>query len=190
MSEELILLIGERIKSLRARKNFTLDQLAGKAAVSKSLISQIENNRVVPSLPVLLALIHSLDVGVKDFFEEMEDYFSNEHVIIIRNNQGTVFQKEPEKGLKYKRLLTKNILSQTIDIVLIEIKPGAARKKYIKTEAFECKYVLSGTVAYQIENNTYNLEPGDVIFFDGRVRHRLKNSGKTEAKLLVFYFFS
>jgi transcriptional regulator with XRE-family HTH domain len=190
MSEELILLIGERIKNLRARKNITLDQLARKVAVSKSLISQIENNRAVPSLPVLLAVIHSLDVSVKTFFEEMQDYFSNEHVIIIRKDEGMVFQKEPERGLRYKRLLTKSILAQTIDIVVLELKPGAGRKKFIRTDAFECKHVLAGNIEYEIEKNKYLLQEGDTLFFDGRARHRLKNTGRTDAKLLVIYFFS
>jgi len=190
MSEELILLIGERIKNLRTQKNITLEQLANKAAVSKSLISQIENNRAVPSLPVLLTLIHSLDVSVKSFFEDMQDYFSNEHVIVIQKNEATLFQKEPEKGLRYRRLLTKSILAQTIDIVLLEIKEGTGRKKFIQTEAFECKHILKGSVEYQIENNIYRLEEGDTLFFDGRARHRLKNVGKGNAEMLVVYFFS
>lgn len=190
MSEELILLIGERIKHLRTRKNITLDQLARKAAVSKSLISQIENNRAVPSLPVLLSLIHSLDTSVRTFFDEMQDFFSNEHVIIIKNGAGSVFQKEPENGLRYTRLLTKSILAQTIDIVMLELKPGASRKKFIRTDAFECKFVLSGSIEYEIEKNTYQLYAGDMMFFDGRARHRLKNTGKSDVKLLVIYFFS
>ncbi len=190
MSEELILLIGERIKNLRTQKNITLEQLANKAAVSKSLISQIENNRAVPSLPVLLSLVHSLDVSVKDFFDDMQDYFSNEHVIILRKGEGSVFQKEPEKGLKYRRLLTKSILTQTVDIVLLDVKAGAGRKKFIQTDAFESKFVLSGSIEYQIEKNTYHLEEGDTLFFDGRARHRLWNSGRKDAQLLVTYFFS
>lgn len=190
MSEELILLIGERIKKIRTDKSITLDQLAQKAAVSKSLVSQIENNRAVPSLPVLLSLIHSLDVSIKTFFEEMQDYFSNEHVIIIRKGDGAVFQKEPEKGLRYRRLMTKSILAQTVDIVILELKPGAGRKKFIQTDAFECKHVLSGNIEYEIEKNTYKLAEGDTLFFDGRARHRLRNTGKTDASLLVMYFFS
>jgi transcriptional regulator with XRE-family HTH domain len=190
MSEELILLIGERIKSFRQRNNITIDQLAKRAAVSKGLISQIENNRAVPSLPVLLSLIHSLDISVKTFFEEMHDYFSNHHVTIIRKGQGAVFHKEPEKGLRYRRLLTKNLLTQTIDIVILEVKAGTGRKKFIRTEAFECKHVLSGAVEYEIEKNTYSLREGDTLFFDGRAKHRLRNAGKIDAQLLVIYFFA
>ena len=41
MNEELLLLIGDKIKSKRTAKNITLEQLATLAGVSKGLISQI-----------------------------------------------------------------------------------------------------------------------------------------------------
>ncbi|HEY1201370.1 MAG TPA: helix-turn-helix transcriptional regulator [Niastella sp.] len=46
MHEDLILLIGQNIKSKRTEKNITLEELANRAGVTKGLISQIENNRL------------------------------------------------------------------------------------------------------------------------------------------------
>ncbi len=71
----------------------------------------------------------------------------------------------------------------------MELKPGANRKQFIRTEAFECKHILKGSIEYQIENTKYQLEEGDTLFFDGRVRHRLRNTGKDTAEILVVYFF-
>lgn len=189
MSEELLLLVGEKIKQKRVEKKITLEQLAQKAGVTKGLISQIENNRSVPSLPVLFALIHSLGENVKDFFEDLHDYHSNGHVVIIQPKEHVPFQKEPVKGFQYSRVFTKSVMSQTVDIVILELKPGANRKKFIQTEAFECKYILDGSIEYQVENNLYSLKTGDTLFFDGRAKHRLKNTGKTTARILVIYFF-
>ncbi len=47
MNEELLLLIGDKIKTKRTQKNITLEQLAQKAGVSKGLISQIEKETIV-----------------------------------------------------------------------------------------------------------------------------------------------
>lgn len=69
MTEEILLLIGERIRARRQDKNITLEQLANKAGVTKGLISQIENNRTVPSLPVLLSIVHSLDEDMRGFLK-------------------------------------------------------------------------------------------------------------------------
>lgn len=189
MSEELLLLVGEKIRQKRLQKKITMDQLAAEAGVTKGLVSQIENNRTVPSLSVLFSLIHALGENVKNFFEDLQENYSHEPATIIRAAGLTTFQKEPVKGFQYKRIITKSVMSQTTDIVMLELKPGAARKQFIRTEAFECKYVLKGSVEYQVENTRYNLSAGDTIFFNGRLKHRLKNTAPTVTQLLVTYFF-
>ncbi len=189
MHEELILLIGDKIKSKRTQKNVTLGELAARAGVSKSLISQIENNRTVPSLPVLFNIIHSLQEDLRTFFEDMQDSFGNNQVLIIRKGEEKLFSKEPVKGFSYKRILTRSVSSQATDVVLLELKKKAGRKQMISTDAYECKYMLKGEVEYQVGKETFIIQEGDTLFFDGRTKHRLKNIGPEDALLLAFYLF-
>jgi transcriptional regulator with XRE-family HTH domain len=189
MHEDLILLIGQNIKSKRTEKNITLEELAQRAGVTKGLISQIENNRTVPSLPVLLNLIHGLDEDIKSFFDDMHEHFNNGHVLIVRRGEEKPFQKEPVKGFSYQRIFTKSITTQAVDFVLLELKKGAGRKQMIRTDAFECKHILKGKIEYEIESEKYILNEGDTLFFDGRARHRLRNAGNSDATILVAYFF-
>lgn len=189
MNEELLLLLGDKIKTKRTQKNITLEQLAKKAGVSKGLISQIENNRTVPSLPVLFNIIHSLEENLRSFFEDMQDSFSKNHLLVVRKGQERLFTKEPVRGFSYKRILTRSIATQATDVVLLELKRKAGRRQMIRTDAFECKYVLKGSVEYHIEKETIRLNEGDTLFFDGRAPHRLRNIGDGVATLLVFYFF-
>jgi transcriptional regulator with XRE-family HTH domain len=189
MHEELILLVGDKIRKKRALRNITIEQLANRAGVSKGLISQIENNRTVPSLPVLFNIIHSLDEDLRTFFEDMHDSFGNSHVLIIRKGQETPFAKEPVKGFTYKRVLTRSIHSQAVDVVLLELKKKASRKELITTDAYECKYVLKGDIEYQVEKEVFTLHEGDTLFFDGRAGHRLRNIGPGDALILIFYLF-
>jgi transcriptional regulator with XRE-family HTH domain len=189
MHEELLLLIGDKIKSKRTQKNITLEQLATKAGVSKGLISQIENNRTVPSLPVLFNIIHSLEEDLRTFFEDMQDSFTQNHILIVRKGQEKLFSKEPVKGFSYKRILTRSIGSQATDVVLLELKKNSSRKQMIRTDAYECKYVLRGDIEYQVEKEVFTLHEGDTLFFDGRAPHRLKNIGSEDALILVFYLF-
>ncbi|HTQ64272.1 MAG TPA: XRE family transcriptional regulator [Puia sp.] len=189
MHEELILLLGDKIRSKRSQKDITLEELASRAGVSKGLISQIENNRTVPSLPVLFSIIHSLEEDLKTFFEDMHDHISNSKVLIIRKGEAKEFKKEPVKGFSYKRILTKSIVSEATDVVLLELKRGAGRKNMIQTDAFECKYILKGKIEYQVLEEKFILNAGDTLFFDGRSEHRLKNISSTNALILVVYLF-
>jgi transcriptional regulator with XRE-family HTH domain len=189
MHEELLLLIGDKIRSKRTQKNVTLGELATRAGVSKGLISQIENNRTVPSLPVLFNIIHSLEEDLGTFFQDMQDSFGNSQVLIIRKGQEKLFAKEPVKGFSYKRILTRGVSSQATDVVLLELKKKATRKQMISTDAYECKYFLRGDVEYQIGEEIFTLHEGDTLFFDGRTKHRLRNIGTDDALILGVYLF-
>ena len=76
----------------------------------------------------------------------------------------------------------------TIDIVLLEIQPGAQRD-FVKTEAFEYKYMISGSVRYIFRDQEIVLNEGDSMLFDGRMEHNPVNLGESTARILVVYFF-
>ena len=61
---------GEKLRSVRERKGYTLKVVATKAGVSESLVSQIERNRVSPAIDTLLALADVLDINLEFLFEE------------------------------------------------------------------------------------------------------------------------
>jgi transcriptional regulator with XRE-family HTH domain len=190
MQEDMLIQISNKIKEVRKQKNITVQELANKADVSKGLISQIENNRTVPSLPVLMNIIHSLNLDMNDFFKDIVAPRKSAAKVIIKKSQDyQVFEKEVAKGFLYKRIMTRNLQSGPADIVLLELKKGAHRGKMVKTEAYEYKYVIKGKVEYLIEDKKYILQEGDSLFFDGRQGHNLANIGSGDAVLLVVYFF-
>lgn len=189
MQDDILIQISNKIKGARKSKNATVQELATKANVSKGLISQVENNRTIPSLPVLLAIIRALKLDLNDFFKDIAPLATAPKIIVKKPAEYQKFEKETTKGFVYKRILTKEIKKLPVDIVLLELKKGARRRKLVKTQAYEYKYIIKGTVQYLIEGKKYTLQEGDSIFFDGRLGHTLSNPGKTDAQLLVLYFF-
>lgn len=189
MQEDLLIQIGNKIKEVRKAKGITVQALADRAEVSKGLISQIENNRAIPSLPVLMKVILSLQINLPDFFEELRSVSGEAPVLIVKKSDYRTIQKEADKGFEYKRILTRTIAGGSTDIVLLELKKGASRKRLVHTEAFEYKYIIRGRLKYEIDGKDYLLEEGDSIFFDGRLGHRLSNPGTSDTLMLVIYFF-
>ncbi len=189
MQEDLLIQIGNKIKEVRKAKGITVQALADRAEVSKGLISQIENNRAIPSLPVLMKVILSLQINLPDFFEELRSVSGEQPVLIVKQSDYRKIQKEADKGFEYKRILTRTLAGGSTDIVLLELKKGAARKRLVQTEAYEYKYIIRGKLQYEIEGKQYLLEEGDSIFFDGRLRHKLSNPGTGDTLILVIYFF-
>lgn len=188
MQDDLLIQVSSNIREIRKKKNITIQKLADKANVSKGLISQIENNRTVPSLPVFLNIVKSLEIDMTDFFKDIPSKAGK--VLIKRSADYQHFEKEPAKGFHYKRILTSTVNGHPVDFVLLELEKGAKRNHIVKTDAFEYKYVIRGKTEYFIDNKTYILEEGDSIYFDGRVGHKPANIGETEALILVVYFFN
>lgn len=189
MTEDIIIQISNKIKEKRKAKGITIQELADKAEVSKGLISQIENNRTVPSLLVLINIIRALNLDMNEFFNEIGKEQQSSKVIIKQESSYQVFEKETAKGFLYKRVLTRSVKNYPVDIVILELKKGARRNQMVKTDAYEYKYIIQGKVEYQVENEKYILNTGDSLFFDGRLGHKPANIGDEDAKILVVYFF-
>lgn len=190
MQDDVLIQISNKIKEIRKSQKKTVQELANEAKVSKGLISQIENNRTVPSLPVLMNIVLALNVDLRFFFEDISHNKEGQQKIIVKTSREYQnFDKEPAKGFRYKRILTRNMDGGPMDTVLLELKKGARRTQMIKTDAFEYKYIIKGRVEYQIEEEKYVLEEGDSLFFDGRLPHKPANLGNSDALMLVIYFF-
>jgi XRE family transcriptional regulator, master regulator for biofilm formation len=75
-------MIGLRIRSLREKKGYSISELAMRAGISKSYLSQIERNlQVNPSLHLLSKLARTLDATLDDLIgDEQEDIRNNEQL--------------------------------------------------------------------------------------------------------------
>jgi transcriptional regulator with XRE-family HTH domain len=188
MEEDILIQISNRIKERRREKNITVQELAVRANVSKGLISQIENSRTIPSLIVLIDIIKALEIDLNEFFKDMRSKSDHPPVLVKRKHEYDHFEKEHADGFHYQRVFTQSISQSTVDIVILELEPDASRP-LVETEAFEYKYILSGQIAYQFNDDTIILNQGDSMLFDGRISHTPKNMGDTTASMLVIYFF-
>src|SRR5574344_2053622 len=75
---------GEKLRSVRERKGYTLKVVAQRAGVSESLVSQIERSLVSPAMGTLLMLADVLDINVEGLFEE---YHRERPVQVIRSDE-------------------------------------------------------------------------------------------------------
>jgi len=188
MEDNTIFKISYKIKEIRKEKGITIQEVADKAGVSKGLISQIENNRTIPSLLVLINIINALDVDLNEFFKDFNSDLDAGPVVVRKKDSYTAFEKEHAVGFNYKRIYTSAMDSSTMDIVLLELLPDAQRPM-VETEAYEYKYIISGQVEYVFQDQKIRLEEGDSIFFNGRLSHTPRNVGKEKALMLIVYFF-
>ncbi len=188
MSEYLLTGIGKRIKEIRQSKEVKLTDVAEQSGISKGLLSKIENGRTVPSLPVLLSIIKTLGISLEAFFQNL--HFEPEgRYIHKRAGEFIPFRKEEDaRGFQYYHMLEKNLDRFTIEAALLDIEPGSQRDR-VRTDAYEFKYILEGTVHYDIEGEEIVMEQGDALFYNGNLAHVPINRGNEKARMLILYLY-
>ena len=62
--------IGLKLRSLRMQKRLTLARLAAETGLSTALLSKLETDRMIPTLPTLATICRVYGVGMSHFFSE------------------------------------------------------------------------------------------------------------------------
>ena len=118
--------VGSRIKKLRKQQNLTLRDLAKKADISHSFLSDIENNRSQPSLNRLRDISAALRVKVSYLLGEKWEKVNevnNHHYLPSSDPELTklfkVLEKRPDLQalLKLSQGLSRETIQQILKIV-------------------------------------------------------------------------
>lgn len=190
MHDPVLIEIAQKIRSLRQAQGLTLHEVAERAAVSKSLLSKVENGRTVPSLPVLVAVIQALKVDMSSFFEDIGQGRNMNLPYIHRSAEDyQPFEREAASGFFYRHVLNQSLQDTTLEVVILDLHPGSQREP-LTTDGYEFKYLLRGAVEYHLGNDIVSLEAGDSLLFDGRTPHVPVNQGEEVATMLVVYLLT
>ena len=161
--------LGGRIKSLRAERGLQQRQLAEKAGMTPSMVSQIESGRLTPSLPTLGKLAAALGVPIASLFETTR----NGRLHVSRKSEYPVvsFDGTTEKW----HVLGAGLFQGKIRAVVSTLGP---RAKGVKTDKvvidpgqMKLFYVLEGKVALHYNGEAHQLEAGDSAYLDGGTPH-------------------
>jgi transcriptional regulator with XRE-family HTH domain len=164
---------GEKIREVRERRSLTLREVAEKAGVSESLVSQIERNRVSPAIDTLLALADALDLDLEYLFS---DYRRERSVRIMRREERLTFARP---GVFYERLAhLEGESREGIEAYTITLEPGAKTggREY-GHPGWELGIVQEGRAELTVGNRSYRLAPGDSASFMADSPHVLANTG-------------
>ena len=164
---------GEKLRTVRERRGITLKKVASIAHVSESLVSQIERNKVSPSVDTLLSIAEVLEVDLEYLFM---DYKQNKAVKIISkaNRDHLVHNK-----IVYEQLACINDGQNRVEAFKLIIEPAGEKGtlEYGHTGS-EIGIILEGSGQLIYGTETYSLNEGDTVSFSSDIPHILKNTGK------------
>lgn len=190
--------LGGRLRAAREDAGISLRELARRIGVSASLISQIETDKVQPSVSTLYAIVTELRVsmdavvfGAPHGGDEPDPERGADpggrggHVVVQRAGQhdGVAFRS----GVRWESLAPT--LVDGAEFLRVVYEPGSESSPagtFHRHAGREWSVILEGTLHVSVAFDDYVLGPGDAISFDSTVPHRLANHGADPVVALWF----
>lgn len=175
--------VADRLKVLRAERGLTLDELAKRSGVSRSMISLIERAESSPTASVLDKLSAALGVTLASMFAE--EARVDAQPVARRGEQ--VAWSDPESGYVRRNLSPAGFPSpiELVEVVL----PAGARVAYDSgfrdPPVDQQVWVIEGAIEVRVGEQVHQLEAGDCLAMrvDRPIGYR--NRGRTAARHLV-----
>ncbi|MFL5919957.1 MAG: helix-turn-helix domain-containing protein [Gaiellaceae bacterium] len=173
--------VGNRLRAEREQLGISLRELARRVGVSPSLVSQIELDRVNPSVSTLYALVKELGMTMSDVFG---DSGADDRVVRLREERGLAERPETRpvinlaSGVRWERLTPQSDGDVEFLYVVYPVGAASCAEDALMTHGGkEYGYVTSGTLGVRVGFEEYELGSGASIAFDSSSPHRLWTVG-------------
>ncbi|QUH01558.1 helix-turn-helix transcriptional regulator [Saccharopolyspora erythraea] len=159
-------IISAALRRERDRVGLSLTELAKRAGIAKSTLSQLESGAGNPSVETLWALAVALGVP----FTRLVDP-PTPQVRIVRAGQATFVRSEQSPYAA--ALLSSCPAGARRDLYLLELEPGGVRDAQAHIPGTVEHVVLTaGRMRVGPESNLVEIGPGDYVSFSGDVPHQ------------------
>ena len=172
--------IGLKLRSLRTQKRLTLSRLAAETGLSTALLSKLETDRMIPTLPTLATISRVYGVGMSHFFAEPA-----QHTLSITRKAHLQGDGRGPEAIKITPL---NALGENPRLVarMIEFSAGGVStggEAFSETSGLV--YVLEGRLQLNAGGMEEVLEAGDCAYMESEMALAWSAVGKHRCRVLA-----
>lgn len=178
---------GQRLLELRRRAGLSQRALAARAGVPHAQISQIEQNRISPSIASLRKILGGMGLTMAEFFEPEtragdQVFFAAADLTDLTSELGRVgTDGAPQITMRQ----IGNALAHGLQILHERYQPGAdTGDSLLEHNAHEGGMVIAGSIEVTVGTQRRVLGPGEAYLFDSRLPHRFRNIGDEPAEII------
>ncbi|MCP3966218.1 MAG: helix-turn-helix domain-containing protein [Lentisphaerae bacterium] len=179
--------IGLNVKKQRLEQSMSLDKLSRKSGVSKAMLSQIESEKVNPTIATMWKIAHALKADfnmlIKGKGKKVRKFQVNRH--------DDLTSLDTDSAGVHINVLSPITLAEDLELYTLTLQPDSVLNStphYQGTEEFLT--VLSGSVKVTAGDKTTVLHEGDLINFDCDIDHAIENVTDKESMVYMVVRFS
>lgn len=182
--------IGSKVRGLRKKRGFTLQEVSNLTGLSKPLLSQIENNFAAPPVATLIKISAALGVKIGHFFQD--DSLNTRLVVIRKEDRYNVkrlshHDRDEKTGYHYQSLAYPMVDKQ-MEPFIVEIDPLDENEiPFNNHRGEEFLFLLDGKMEFRSSGQSVILNEGDCIYFDSGIPHGLRGLEGPAKALVVVY---
>lgn len=175
--------IGKKIKEIRTERGMTLKELGEKTNLSTGFLSQLERGLTTIAVDSLEEISKVLDINLASFF----NVSIKRNKPILRNYEKEVFSVKESGFIDY--ILSNDLTDKNILPRLIEVLPRSEDKdiEIYKHNGEEFIYILEGVLTLYIDNEKYDLYPGDSAHINSNIGHNWVNYTNRMVKFIAIH---
>ena len=179
-------LVGDNLKRERRKQHLTLDALALASGVSKAMLSQIEANKVNPTIGTLWKVVSALNIDFDSLLKG--EHFQSKKFDITRAENITSLKTGQSDALF--QVLSPLSMADSLELHLVTLPPGCVHSSHAHVPGTE-EYltILEGKITVSAGENQAHLNTGDVIALQTDIEHTIANYGTTPAKVYMVIRF-
>ncbi|MEJ2156981.1 MAG: cupin domain-containing protein [Desulfobacteraceae bacterium] len=184
------LCLGSKIRKLRKMRGLTLQEVSDLSGLSKSLLSQIENETSAPPIPTLVRIARSLGVTIGHFFKETDH---RQRVSVVRKHSRQETAKLPhnrprQSGYRYFSL-AHPVIDQHMEPFWVRFESREESEgTFYQHSGEEFLYVYEGQLEFKSEGERILLMPGDSLYFKSDLPHAVRNLGDDPASAVAVIY--
>jgi transcriptional regulator with XRE-family HTH domain len=172
-----VIQVGREVRRWRLVRGLTLAQVGDRSGLNIGYLSQIENDKAVPSLEALAAIAAAIDVSPAWLLLD-----SSSAPRVVRSGE------RPRTQAPGGALMTEVDAGTSRDVCIIEVvaPPGHATGVHAH-HGDEHHVILSGRWRMTQGDHVVELGPGDYLAWDPAVPHDVENIGDDDGRILIIY---
>lgn len=178
--------LGECLRDLRRRSDWTLAQVSAMTGLAVSTLSKVENNQMSLTYDKLLQLAHGMKVDISELFgtpSPAQGTGGRGRRAISRQGEGRTIQTRTYDYLYVCAELSRKKMVPMIG--LVRARAIGEFEDLVRHPGEEYTYVLSGEL--DLHTDLYaptRLKAGDSIYFDSTMGHAYVSVGDTPTRIL------
>jgi DNA-binding transcriptional MerR regulator/quercetin dioxygenase-like cupin family protein len=159
--------LGARLREIRQKAGRTLEEAAAAAGLSPSFLSSLERDQTGAAPATLHRLMHSYGATLSSLMRSESTVGAQVkhpgHRTTVRSH-----------GVTMEQLVDGQTL---LDASITILEPGGGSGGQFAHEGEELVYVLEGQLEVVLGGETYELGPGDSLFYPSSIEHGWSNPG-------------